>query len=511
MSTPLDQLLRLLKNDGVHVDKPTLHGFLTALTVGPGQARERFRLEAFPGVSRLDQVSADPERVGQLMDAVTAQILEALDADGFEPCLGSGRDRGKATIGWCRGFCHALALAGPEWEALHAEHTEALKPYAMILALQDAEVAETLLGVPKAQHKEFAAEIAPTLGLTLDAYANALLGEPWEEDVAYEPAPELTLEDLPKLDPQVLADSSNDRLYEQVLELGDCVPRELAHEMVARGDLMAERLCRFVEDDDLWLWADSSEQQWAKVHAVMILGAMGTPTASRGLLRAFQRLCETWDEYEPQWEWLDDYWPSLFYRARTHTTEALRALAQNTSLGWPPRLQAALCLLSILHSDDSAAFEAELDQLAQWAADAESKLIHRAYIGTILLDAPRERHRPLLEKLGEQALAELDWRALHPDEIKAAFERGTDAEAFDNLVDPLCFYDPEEVLARLEMGFIDEDFPLEDNFFDTHDNVWDIESHTPLTRDRPKVGRNDPCPCGSGKKYKNCCLNKDHE
>ncbi len=26
---------------------------------------------------------------------------------------------------------------------------------------------------------------------------------------------------------------------------------------------------------------------------------------------------------------------------------------------------------------------------------------------------------------------------------------------------------------------------------------------------KPKVGRNDPCPCGSGKKYKNCCLRKD--
>lgn len=24
-----------------------------------------------------------------------------------------------------------------------------------------------------------------------------------------------------------------------------------------------------------------------------------------------------------------------------------------------------------------------------------------------------------------------------------------------------------------------------------------------------KVGRNDPCPCGSGKKYKNCCMQKD--
>jgi preprotein translocase subunit SecA len=27
----------------------------------------------------------------------------------------------------------------------------------------------------------------------------------------------------------------------------------------------------------------------------------------------------------------------------------------------------------------------------------------------------------------------------------------------------------------------------------------------PIKRDVPKVGRNEPCPCGSGKKYKNCC------
>jgi len=24
-------------------------------------------------------------------------------------------------------------------------------------------------------------------------------------------------------------------------------------------------------------------------------------------------------------------------------------------------------------------------------------------------------------------------------------------------------------------------------------------------KEAPKAGRNDPCPCGSGKKYKNCC------
>ncbi len=29
--------------------------------------------------------------------------------------------------------------------------------------------------------------------------------------------------------------------------------------------------------------------------------------------------------------------------------------------------------------------------------------------------------------------------------------------------------------------------------------------HRPVVRTQPKVGRNDPCPCGSGKKYKKCC------
>ena len=27
----------------------------------------------------------------------------------------------------------------------------------------------------------------------------------------------------------------------------------------------------------------------------------------------------------------------------------------------------------------------------------------------------------------------------------------------------------------------------------------------PVRRSADKVGRNDPCPCGSGKKYKKCC------
>jgi len=37
------------------------------------------------------------------------------------------------------------------------------------------------------------------------------------------------------------------------------------------------------------------------------------------------------------------------------------------------------------------------------------------------------------------------------------------------------------------------------------DGAGDLSIDLPIRRSLPKVGRNEPCPCGSGKKYKNCC------
>ncbi len=33
----------------------------------------------------------------------------------------------------------------------------------------------------------------------------------------------------------------------------------------------------------------------------------------------------------------------------------------------------------------------------------------------------------------------------------------------------------------------------------------EIDELVPHQRREPKIGRNAPCPCGSGKKYKRCC------
>lgn len=46
--------------------------------------------------------------------------------------------------------------------------------------------------------------------------------------------------------------------------------------------------------------------------------------------------------------------------------------------------------------------------------------------------------------------------------------------------------------------------------FERQNDRWyyvdgDIVKAKPVVRDAPKVGRNEPCPCGSGKKFKKCC------
>ena len=59
----------------------------------------------------------------------------------------------------------------------------------------------------------------------------------------------------------------------------------------------------------------------------------------------------------------------------------------------------------------------------------------------------------------------------------------------------------------------DADEKVPDSQFMPSGTIWDMEDnlYTPqpqIERQHPKVGRNDPCPCGSGKKFKKCCQGK---
>jgi hypothetical protein len=87
----------------------------------------------------------------------------------------------------------------------------------------------------------------------------------------------------------------------------------------------------------------------------------------------------------------------------------------------------------------------------------------------------RERN-PLIS----DAIEEMEWWAcFHDDDFDSVPD--DDEKGEDDDVDPALLSDPElpPPTAYAPAG--------------------------PFVREGPKVGRNDPCPCGSGKKYKKCC------
>lgn len=98
---------------------------------------------------------------------------------------------------------------------------------------------------------------------------------------------------------------------------------------------------------------------------------------------------------------------------------------------------------------------------------------------------------------------------LYPEEIYPQIKQAFEADLIDEWVIDLDFVDEqlalgrEEVLSRLQ----------DDRYKLIEDTIEELESWACIqlpVRQQPtvrkkKIGRNEPCPCGSGKKYKKCC------
>jgi len=98
---------------------------------------------------------------------------------------------------------------------------------------------------------------------------------------------------------------------------------------------------------------------------------------------------------------------------------------------------------------------------------------------------------------------------LYPEEVYPQIKRAFEADLIDEWIINLDFVDKqlalgrEKVLSRLQ----DDKYRLIE---DTIKELEGWDGFQPPIQQQPtvkkkKVGRNEPCPCGSGKKYKKCC------
>jgi uncharacterized protein len=178
---------------------------------------------------------------------------------------------------------------------------------------------------------------------------------------------------------------------------------------------------------------------------------------------------------------------------------------------------------------DGAAFPASAD--AAWRARCEALITRRhealrealledgwfdPLLPEIDADAPPEVP-PELRGLGPISLALMPWvagfehaavrfpelTALPDDDVQAALAR-----LYRHLPAPsdeerevVALMDREQPLATLDEAIEDLVNAVADLAELTHERRWHVQT---VKRGAPKVGRNDPCPCGSGRKFKQC-------
>lgn len=68
----------------------------------------------------------------------------------------------------------------------------------------------------------------------------------------------------------------------------------------------------------------------------------------------------------------------------------------------------------------------------------------------------------------------------------------------EEITDSVTTLDSNNSLNKLDVSSLDAA---------TIKRLMDYQNRKPSVREYKKIGRNDLCPCGSGKKYKKCCLN----
>jgi hypothetical protein len=183
--------------------------------------------------------------------------------------------------------------------------------------------------------------------------------------------------------------------------------------------------------------------------------------------------------------------------------EPLRALCENRNLDWYLRVNAADPVIAIARRQGAAALDAALGWLASLVADEKEDWDFRLCAANTLLDFPRAAHRPLLEALAaRQKKPDVHFA---PEDIEEAWAAGEDRPGWIRRGDPWQFYTPEAIAAR-QARWAEEDSRRQNRRDpqDREDRDWDDEGSLPLVRSMPKIGRNDPCPCGSGRKYKKC-------
>ncbi len=289
----------------------------------------------------------------------------------------------------------------------------------------------------------------------------------------------------------------NDTLVNLLFTEEDRLPRQAVDEFVRRGERMIEPLSKIVVEETNW--TKDRPEFWAPIHAVFILGAIGAQEAIAPLVTAAK-----WsDKYDV--DWVLEAFPAIFGKIGTPALEQLRQCAQDKELRWFVRAIVLSGLASVTLKNPEVADDV-FSFINSFFTNVQEDMDFRIQAANILLDFVLSEYKKSLLAFcaEERRYSETDpfpMVSYDEEDVETAFSENKKHIDYYTR-NWLSFYDEDQIRSRQERWEKEKGAltKAEKNEYEEDEILH------PLTEAAPKVGRNAPCPCGSGKKYKKCCM-----
>jgi hypothetical protein len=296
---------------------------------------------------------------------------------------------------------------------------------------------------------------------------------------------------------------STDELLGILAAAGRAPDPDLVRACLTRGPEVVPTLLVWLDEDESEEWEDDDPRWYRAVHAALILIGLREPAA----LPSFRR--HMYDEDDYLTEWISGELPAYGPIATDWAIEILQdssapEFARNVmaetlgAIGWhhPDELERILpALRAVLPPLDPSgevvlpdeASRDEPEPIWSWAASS-------------LADLRDLESQPAIKALYQADLID-EWVMGDLEDYLDLFRPDAPPPIYDS--------EPYDIPATYE-GLRRQAASERARLQTAAPPVWDDRGYSapvvfePYVRTTPKVGRNDPCPCGSGKKYKYC-------
>jgi hypothetical protein len=264
-------------------------------------------------------------------------------------------------------------------------------------------------------------------------------------------------------------------LIKEMVSLCLEVPPELAQEIASREDAISY-LRDILQNEKYWNHGGLGDA-WAPYHVIHILPLIKTKEALELLFETMR------DETDLLGDWTTESTPTLLAAFGESAIERLKehVLDETLDLYIRGSIATALNVIAHQHPDKKEEIKAFLSKLLEDTNDPT----FAAFLIDELISFKDPNLLPQVRKAFEDG--KIDTEVISRYDVDWVFNLPEEEQSYSKFMKS-----PLEHFSRENISYLKK--------------ISYIESKTPKKSNMKKIGRNDPCPCGSGKKYKKCCM-----